>query len=148
MLTNFNKEGSEYFIFALSTRAGGLGLNLQTADTVIMFDSDWNPQMDQQVTPSHPPPPPSPPALPSLAWLGACLHVVAYHHSHGLLAHPLHACCSWQCERSHLSVRDYAARVAGTSQAVYCNPVPVQCSCASDAPVSLTAAFLRQPVLH
>lgn len=56
MLTNFNKEGSEYFIFALSTRAGGLGLNLQTADTVIMFDSDWNPQMDQQVPPNpvHP----------------------------------------------------------------------------------------------
>ncbi|KAL3130584.1 hypothetical protein ABBQ38_008389 [Trebouxia sp. C0009 RCD-2024] len=49
MLINFNKEDSEYFIFALSTRAGGLGLNLQTADTVIMFDSDWNPQMDQQV---------------------------------------------------------------------------------------------------
>ena len=64
MLTNFNKEGSEYFIFALSTRAGGLGLNLQTADTVIIFDFDWNPQMDQQVTPSayHPPPPPPPTA--------------------------------------------------------------------------------------
>ena len=60
MLTNFNKEGSEYFIFALSTRAGGLGLNLQTADTVIMFDSDWNPQMDQQVAPLASPPPISP----------------------------------------------------------------------------------------
>ena len=44
----FNKPNSEYDIFLLSTRAGGLGLNLQTADTVIIFDSDWNPQMDLQ----------------------------------------------------------------------------------------------------
>lgn len=44
----FNQEKSEYDIFLLSTRAGGLGLNLQTADTVILFDSDWNPQMDLQ----------------------------------------------------------------------------------------------------
>ncbi|KAK9808778.1 hypothetical protein WJX72_003449 [[Myrmecia] bisecta] len=48
MLREFNAEGSPVFIFMLSTRAGGLGLNLQTADTVIMFDSDWNPQMDLQ----------------------------------------------------------------------------------------------------
>ena len=48
MLAEFNQEGSPVFVFLLSTRAGGLGLNLQTADTVIMFDSDWNPQMDVQ----------------------------------------------------------------------------------------------------
>merc|ERR1719328_890301 len=44
----FNDPNSEYFIFLLSTRAGGLGLNLQTADTVIIFDSDWNPHQDLQ----------------------------------------------------------------------------------------------------
>ncbi|XP_008807276.2 probable ATP-dependent DNA helicase CHR12 isoform X2 [Phoenix dactylifera] len=48
LLRQFNAPDSPYFMFLLSTRAGGLGLNLQTADTVIIFDSDWNPQMDQQ----------------------------------------------------------------------------------------------------
>ncbi|KAL8162208.1 hypothetical protein V2J09_013697 [Rumex salicifolius] len=48
LLKEFNAPDSPYFMFLLSTRAGGLGLNLQTADTVIIFDSDWNPQMDQQ----------------------------------------------------------------------------------------------------
>jgi SWI/SNF-related matrix-associated actin-dependent regulator of chromatin subfamily A member 5 len=45
---DFNKEGSELFIFLLSTRAGGLGINLATADVVVLYDSDWNPQMDLQ----------------------------------------------------------------------------------------------------
>ncbi|GME75851.1 unnamed protein product [Ambrosiozyma monospora] len=48
MLKDFNAPDSEYFCFLLSTRAGGLGLNLQTADTVIIFDTDWNPHQDLQ----------------------------------------------------------------------------------------------------
>ncbi|KAJ5947705.1 hypothetical protein N7466_000720 [Penicillium verhagenii] len=48
LLKVFNEPGSDYFCFLLSTRAGGLGLNLQTADTVIIYDSDWNPHQDLQ----------------------------------------------------------------------------------------------------
>ncbi|KAJ3426815.1 intein-containing atp-dependent helicase brm precursor [Anaeramoeba flamelloides] len=48
LINDFNQINSKYFVFLLSTRVGGLGLNLQTADTVILFDSDWNPQMDNQ----------------------------------------------------------------------------------------------------
>ena len=44
----FNRPDSPMFAFLLSTRAGGLGVNLQTADTCILFDSDWNPQVDLQ----------------------------------------------------------------------------------------------------
>eukprot|EP00746_Dinoflagellata_sp_MGD_P000750 gnl/MRDRNA2_/MRDRNA2_101364_c0_seq1.p1 gnl/MRDRNA2_/MRDRNA2_101364_c0~~gnl/MRDRNA2_/MRDRNA2_101364_c0_seq1.p1 ORF type:complete len:831 (+),score=203.70 gnl/MRDRNA2_/MRDRNA2_101364_c0_seq1:112-2493(+) len=42
------KEDSQIKVFLLSSRAGGLGLNLQVADTVILFDLDWNPQNDKQ----------------------------------------------------------------------------------------------------
>lgn len=44
----FNAPNSEYFIFLLMTRAGGVGINLASADTVIIYDSDWNPQNDIQ----------------------------------------------------------------------------------------------------
>lgn len=47
-IEEFTKPNSEKFIFLISTRAGGLGLNLMTANIVVLYDSDWNPQMDLQ----------------------------------------------------------------------------------------------------
>ncbi|CAA7268547.1 unnamed protein product [Cyclocybe aegerita] len=47
-IDEYNKPDSEKFIFLLTTRAGGLGINLTTADIVILYDSDWNPQADLQ----------------------------------------------------------------------------------------------------
>jgi hypothetical protein len=47
-INEYNAPGSKKFLFMLSTRAGGLGINLATADVVIILDSDWNPQMDLQ----------------------------------------------------------------------------------------------------
>jgi len=44
----FNDPKSNTSIFLLSTRAGGQGINLAAADTVLLFDSDWNPQQDLQ----------------------------------------------------------------------------------------------------
>ncbi len=46
----YNSPDSTKFLFMLSTRAGGLGINLATADIVILYDSDWNPQVDLQAT--------------------------------------------------------------------------------------------------
>ncbi|EIW73270.1 hypothetical protein TREMEDRAFT_24951 [Tremella mesenterica DSM 1558] len=48
LLSTFNDPSSPYQVFILSTRAGGLGLNLQSADTVIIYDTDWNPFADLQ----------------------------------------------------------------------------------------------------
>ncbi|XP_052821460.1 chromodomain-helicase-DNA-binding protein Mi-2 homolog isoform X1 [Mya arenaria] len=47
-IDRFNAPGAEQFAFLLSTRSGGLGINLATADTVIIYDSDWNPHNDIQ----------------------------------------------------------------------------------------------------
>ncbi|GMK54535.1 hypothetical protein CspeluHIS016_0111210 [Cutaneotrichosporon spelunceum] len=47
-IDDYNAPDSEKFIFLLTTRAGGLGINLVTADIVVLFDSDWNPQADLQ----------------------------------------------------------------------------------------------------
>jgi E1A-binding protein p400 len=47
LMQRFNTN-PKIFIFILSTRSGGVGINLVGADTVIFYDSDWNPAMDQQ----------------------------------------------------------------------------------------------------
>ncbi|KAF8864922.1 hypothetical protein BDZ45DRAFT_736557 [Acephala macrosclerotiorum] len=47
-IDEYNKPGSEKFVFLLTTRAGGLGINLTSADIVVLYDSDWNPQADLQ----------------------------------------------------------------------------------------------------
>ncbi|TID21205.1 hypothetical protein CANINC_003485 [Pichia inconspicua] len=47
-IDEYNKPGSDKFLFLLTTRAGGLGINLTSADVVVLYDSDWNPQADLQ----------------------------------------------------------------------------------------------------
>ncbi|XP_077458748.1 chromodomain-helicase-DNA-binding protein 5 isoform X9 [Stigmatopora argus] len=47
-IDRFNAPGAQQFCFLLSTRAGGLGINLASADTVVIYDSDWNPHNDIQ----------------------------------------------------------------------------------------------------
>ena len=47
-IDEYNEPGLDKFIFLLTTRAGGLGINLTSADIVILYDSDWNPQADLQ----------------------------------------------------------------------------------------------------
>lgn len=48
LMQRFNTD-SKLFVFILSTRSGGVGMNLTGADSVIFYDSDWNPAMDAQV---------------------------------------------------------------------------------------------------
>ena len=45
-IDEFTRPGSEKHLFLVSIRAGGLGLNLMTANIVVLYDSDWNPQVD------------------------------------------------------------------------------------------------------
>ncbi|KAF7258824.1 hypothetical protein EG68_03868 [Paragonimus skrjabini miyazakii] len=65
IIDRFNSKLCEAFIFLLSTRAGGEGINLASADTVILYDSDWNPQCDLQ-------------ALSRAHRIGQSRHVVVY----------------------------------------------------------------------
>ncbi|KAI8614583.1 P-loop containing nucleoside triphosphate hydrolase protein [Chytriomyces sp. MP71] len=48
MINSFNSPDSKHFVFLLTTRTGGTGINLTSADTVIIYDSDWNPHQDIQ----------------------------------------------------------------------------------------------------
>jgi len=50
VVNSFTAPNSSKFIFLMSTRSGGMGLNLQTADTCILLDSDWNPQVRPSLT--------------------------------------------------------------------------------------------------
>jgi chromodomain-helicase-DNA-binding protein 4 len=48
LIEDYNAPGSDKFCFLLTTRTGGVGINLTSADTIIIFDADWNPHMDLQ----------------------------------------------------------------------------------------------------
>jgi DNA excision repair protein ERCC-6 len=48
LIDQFNKEDT--FLFLLTTRVGGLGINLTAANKVVIFDPDWNPMVDTQAT--------------------------------------------------------------------------------------------------
>lgn len=72
-LQAFNAPSSKLFLFLMTTRAGGLGINLQSADTCILLDSDWNPQADLQCAASprtHDLLYPALPSIPAIALSG------------------------------------------------------------------------------
>ena len=48
LIDQFNEDPQNLFVFLLSTRAGGVGINLTSADTVIFYDIAFNPQVDRQ----------------------------------------------------------------------------------------------------
>merc|ERR1719453_3055699 len=47
-MRDFNHEDEDHFVYLIGTRAGGLGINLPSANHVVLFDHDWNPHVDHQ----------------------------------------------------------------------------------------------------